>query len=111
MRIRKPKTTCLIFKSWCGYCKVVSSYILLIYVGSKLVVTGAKSWNDMNTAARKYWQDIKKLVVYLQCVEHVISETCFAIQGFDVGFKEFRVQNMVAKANVKFPIRLERLAR
>ena len=65
----------------------------------------------MNTAAKKFRQIILKIVRSLVGLSMLFTDSRSATQGFDVGFKEFRVQNMVAKANVKFPIRLERLAR
>jgi len=73
MRIREPKTTALVFAS------------------GKMVVTGAKSEDDVYQAARKYGRTLQKL-------------------EFPVQFKEFKVQNMVASCDVKFPIRLEGIA-
>ncbi|KAJ3125133.1 TATA box-binding protein-like protein 2 [Nowakowskiella sp. JEL0407] len=73
MRIREPKTTALIFAS------------------GKMVVTGAKSEEASNLAARKYARIIQKL-------------------GFSAQFKDFKIQNIVGSCDVKFPIRLEGLA-
>lgn len=73
MRIREPKTTALVFAS------------------GKMVVTGAKSEEDVYQAARKYGRMLQKL-------------------EFPVQFKEFKVQNMVASTDVKFPVRLEGIA-
>ncbi|KAL2932346.1 TATA-box-binding protein [Bienertia sinuspersici] len=55
------------------------------------VCTGAKSEQDSKLAARKYARIIQKL-------------------GFPATFKNFRIQNIVASCDVKFPIRLEGLA-
>ncbi|KAJ9525456.1 hypothetical protein QJQ45_003139 [Haematococcus lacustris] len=60
----------------------------LIFASGKMVCTGAKSEEDSRTAARKYAKIIQKL-------------------GFPATFKEFKIQNMVASCDVKFPIRLE----
>lgn len=63
----------------------------LIFGTGKIVVTGAKSETFAKVAARKYARIIQKL-------------------GFPAKFKDFTVQNIVASADVKFPIRLEALA-
>lgn len=52
-----------------------------------MVVTGAKSEEDSNTASRKYARIIQKI-------------------GFPVKFKKFDIQNIVASCDVKFPINL-----
>ncbi|GMY05707.1 TATA-box-binding protein-like [Fagus crenata] len=70
MRIRDPKTTALIFSS------------------GKMVVTGAKSEDAANKAARKYARIIQKL-------------------EFPTTLKNFKIQNIVASCDIKFPIRLE----
>ncbi|KFM65006.1 TATA-box-binding protein, partial [Stegodyphus mimosarum] len=62
----------------------------LIFASGKIVVTGARSESDANLAARKYARLIQKL-------------------GFNVRFKNFKIQNMVASCDVKFPIQIERL--
>ena len=73
MRIRELKTTALIFAS------------------GKMVVTGAKSEDDVKLASRKYTRVLKKL-------------------GFNTKFTEFKIQNIVASCDIKFPVRLEGLA-
>jgi transcription initiation factor TFIID TATA-box-binding protein len=73
MRIRDPKTTALIFAS------------------GKMVVTGAKSEDNLRLASCKYARVVQKL-------------------GVNVKFSEFKIQNIVGSCNVKFPIRLEGLA-
>ncbi|KAL1581765.1 hypothetical protein WHR41_09519 [Cladosporium halotolerans] len=73
MRIREPKTTALIFAS------------------GKMVVTGAKSVDDVKLASRKYTRVLKKL-------------------GFNTKFTEFKIQNIVASCDIKFPVLLEGLA-
>nr|GEV43424.1 TATA-box-binding protein [Tanacetum cinerariifolium] len=57
----------------------------LIFASGKMVCTGAKSEQSSKLAARK------KL-------------------GFPAKFKDFKIQNIVASCDVKFPIRLEGLA-
>lgn len=63
----------------------------LIFASGKMVVTGAKSEQAGRLAARKYARIIQKL-------------------GFEASFKDFKIQNVVASCDVKFPIRLEGLA-
>ncbi|GAB1861483.1 TATA-box-binding protein [Camponotus japonicus] len=66
----------------------------LIFSSGKLVCTGAKSENDSFLAAKKFARIIQKL-------------------GFPVKFMSdsFKVQNIVATCDVKFPIKLENLYR
>ncbi|KAG6544899.1 hypothetical protein Mapa_013589 [Marchantia paleacea] len=63
----------------------------LIFASGKMVCTGAKSEQQSKLAARKYARIIQKL-------------------GFPAQFKDFKIQNIVASCDVKFPIRLEGLA-
>uniref|UniRef100_A0A6B2LKN4 TATA-box-binding protein n=1 Tax=Arcella intermedia TaxID=1963864 RepID=A0A6B2LKN4_9EUKA len=63
----------------------------LIFSSGKMVCTGAKSEELSRRAARKYARIIYKL-------------------GFPTKFKEFKVQNIVASCDVRFPVRLEGLA-
>lgn len=61
----------------------------LIFQTGKVVVTGGKSEKMVRLAARKYARIIQKI-------------------GFpDVKFEDFKIQNIVGSADVKFPIRLE----
>jgi len=60
----------------------------LIFHSGKMVVTGAKSEVDARTSAKKYARIVQKL-------------------GFQVHFKDFKIQNIVGSCDVKFPIRLE----
>lgn len=62
----------------------------LIFSSGKMVCTGAKSEDQAKLAARKYARIIQKL-------------------GFHAKFIDFKIQNMVASCDVKFPIRLEGL--
>jgi transcription initiation factor TFIID TATA-box-binding protein len=55
-----------------------------------MVVTGAKSEQNSLLAARKYARMIQKL-------------------GFEVVFKDFKIQNIVGSCDVKFPIKLDEL--
>ena len=57
----------------------------------KLVCTGAKSEELSHVAARKYARIIQKL-------------------GFDVCFKDFKIQNVVASCNAGSPICLRRMS-
>ena len=62
----------------------------LIFASGKMVCTGAKSEQDSKLAARKYTRIIQKL-------------------GMNVGFKDFKIQNIVGSCDVQFPISLEGL--
>ncbi|XP_047119424.1 TATA-box-binding protein 2 [Schistocerca piceifrons] len=62
----------------------------LIFRSGKMVVTGARNEADSRLAARKFARIIEKL-------------------GFKVSFKDFKVQNIVATCDLKFPIRVENL--
>jgi len=63
----------------------------LIFSSGKMVVTGAKSEESSRLAARKYAKTINKI-------------------GFDVKFREFKIQNIVGPCDVGFPINLDDLA-
>jgi len=63
----------------------------LIFASGKMVCTGAKSEDQSRLAAKKYARIIQKL-------------------GFPAKFTEFKIQNIVASCDVKFPIKLEGLA-
>ncbi|CAN6323501.1 unnamed protein product [Urochloa humidicola] len=63
----------------------------LVFASGKMVCTGAKSEEHSRLAARKYARIVQKV-------------------GFQARFKDFKIQNMVASCDVKFPIRLEGLA-
>ncbi|OIR57408.1 MAG: TATA-binding protein (TBP) [Amphiamblys sp. WSBS2006] len=63
----------------------------LIFSSGKMVVTGAKSEEMSRLASRKYARIVHKL-------------------GFPAKFLEFKIQNIVASCDVRFPIRLEGLA-
>jgi transcription initiation factor TFIID TATA-box-binding protein len=56
-----------------------------------MVVTGAKSEEYAKLASRKFARIVQKL-------------------GFEVRFLDFKVQNIVASCDVRFPVRLEGLA-
>jgi len=74
IRIRDPKTTALIFSS------------------GKMVITGAKSEEKSETAAKMYAKMIKK------------------VGNPTVKLSEFKIQNIVGSCDVKFPISLESLS-
>eukprot|EP01122_Echinamoeba_exundans_P007684 TRINITY_DN2414_c0_g2_i1.p1 TRINITY_DN2414_c0_g2~~TRINITY_DN2414_c0_g2_i1.p1 ORF type:complete len:310 (+),score=57.93 TRINITY_DN2414_c0_g2_i1:550-1479(+) len=63
----------------------------LIFASGKMVVTGARSEDAARVAGRKYARIIQKL-------------------GFAPKYKDFKIQNIVASTDVRFPIRLESLA-
>ena len=62
----------------------------LIFSSGKMVCTGAKSEDDSKKASRKYAKIIKSL-------------------GFNVEFKDFKVQNIVGSCDIKFQIHLNKL--
>lgn len=63
----------------------------LIFASGKVVCTGAKSEKAAKDATRKYAKIIQKL-------------------DFPAKFKDFKIQNVVASVDLKFPVRLEGLA-
>ena len=63
----------------------------LIFASGRMVITGAKSEEFCRLAARKFARIIQKL-------------------GFPAKFSEFKIQNIVGRCDVKFPVRLEGLA-
>ena len=63
----------------------------LIFKSGKIVVTGARSEELAKLGARKFGRIIQKL-------------------GYGVKLKEFKVRNMVASCDFRFPIRVEGLA-
>ncbi|XP_022747678.1 TATA-box-binding protein 2-like [Durio zibethinus] len=63
----------------------------LIFSSGKMVCTGAKTEQQSRLAARKHARIIQKL-------------------GFDVKFKDFKIHNIVAAYDFRFPINLIRLA-
>eukprot|EP01012_Entosiphon_sulcatum_P056077 TRINITY_DN7909_c0_g1_i1.p1 TRINITY_DN7909_c0_g1~~TRINITY_DN7909_c0_g1_i1.p1 ORF type:complete len:293 (+),score=66.58 TRINITY_DN7909_c0_g1_i1:38-880(+) len=64
----------------------------LIFSTGKMILTGCKSEEEAKLAAKKCARLIQKL-------------------GFNVRFLQYRVQNVVALIDVRFPIRLEQLHR
>ncbi|XP_046920131.2 uncharacterized protein LOC124500135 [Dermatophagoides farinae] len=63
----------------------------MLFASGKIVVTGAKNERLACLACRKYGRIVQKL-------------------GYDVKFSEFKVQNIVSTVDMKFPIRLDKLA-
>ena len=61
-----------------------------VFSSGKVVCTGAKSESASKTAAKKYAKSI----------QHI---------GYDVKFKDFAIQNIVAKCDVKFVINIEKI--
>uniref|UniRef100_A0A1S4GY00 Transcription initiation factor TFIID TATA-box-binding protein n=2 Tax=Anopheles gambiae TaxID=7165 RepID=A0A1S4GY00_ANOGA len=62
----------------------------LVFRSGKVICTGAKNEQQAHLGLRKFVRIIQKL-------------------GFDVKFLDFKVQNLVATADLRFPIRLENL--
>eukprot|EP00127_Corallochytrium_limacisporum_P003841 Clim_evm55s153 gene=Clim_evmTU55s153 len=62
----------------------------LVFASGKMVVTGAKSITEAKRAGMKF--------------RKIIQKTC---PNIDIKFRDFTIQNMVASADVRFPIRLE----
>ncbi|XP_037025155.1 TBP-related factor [Bradysia coprophila] len=62
----------------------------LIFKSGKLVCTGARNEEFANLGTRKFARIIQKL-------------------GYSIKFKEFKIQNLVATVDLRFPIRLENL--
>lgn len=62
----------------------------LIFSSGKIVVTGVRHEQNSVLAARKYARILQKI-------------------GFDVKFKDFKIHNMVATCDLRFPLRLENL--
>ncbi|XP_008545632.1 uncharacterized protein LOC103569878 isoform X1 [Microplitis demolitor] len=62
----------------------------LIFTSGKLVCTGARCEEDSYLATRKFARIIQKI-------------------GFQVKFMDFKIQNIVATCDLKFPIKLESL--
>ncbi|KAA6423517.1 MAG: TATA-box-binding 1 [Trebouxia sp. A1-2] len=83
IRIREPKTTALVFAS------------------GKMVVTGAKSEKNSETAAKKFAKIVK------QCD---FPDVKFQASADLLAHQDFKLQNIVGSCDVKFPIRLEGLA-
>ena len=63
----------------------------LAFASGNMVVTGSKSTSESRLAARKYARIFQNL-------------------GIPVMFKKFKIQNIVASANVFFPIKLQDIA-
>jgi len=64
----------------------------LIFSSGKMVITGAKSEEEAKTSCKKYTRIIQRL-------------------GYGhAKFLDFRIQNIVASCDIRFPIRLESLA-
>nr|CAH7746599.1 unnamed protein product [Callosobruchus chinensis] len=62
----------------------------LIFQSGKIVCTGSRNESDALLAAKKFAKIIQKL-------------------GFNVQFANFKIQNLVATCDLRFPIKLENL--
>ena len=93
MRIRNPKTTALIFST------------------GKIVITGAKSENDIMMAARIFEKTVQKVI------EGDVAERMGELdKGMvdnalvqRVNLSDLKIQNIVASTDVGFSIKLEEL--
>ena len=93
MRIRNPKTTALIFST------------------GKIVITGAKSENDIMMAARIFEKTVQKVI------EGDVAERMGELdKGMAdnaliqrVNLSDLKIQNIVASTDVGFSIKLEEL--
>ena len=93
MRIRNPKTTALIFST------------------GKIVITGAKSENDIMMAARIFEKTVQKVI------EGDVAERIGELdKGMAdnalvqrVNLSDLKIQNIVASTDVGFSIKLEEL--
>ncbi|CAG9321512.1 unnamed protein product [Blepharisma stoltei] len=63
----------------------------LIFASGKIVVTGARDEAQARLASRKFTRIIQKI-------------------GYSATFTEFKIQNLVASADIRFPVRLEGIA-
>ncbi|OMP14328.1 TATA-box binding protein [Corchorus olitorius] len=63
----------------------------LLFASGKMICTGAKSVQDSKRAAKRYGRIVQKL-------------------GFDVVFKDFKIQNMVASAALPAPVKVVELS-
>lgn len=62
----------------------------LIFRTGKIICTGARTAQDSNLGARKFCRILQKL-------------------GYKVKFSDFKIQNVIATVDLRFPIRLENL--
>eukprot|EP01086_Lenisia_limosa_P013589 TRINITY_DN42868_c0_g1_i1.p1 TRINITY_DN42868_c0_g1~~TRINITY_DN42868_c0_g1_i1.p1 ORF type:complete len:193 (-),score=34.20 TRINITY_DN42868_c0_g1_i1:50-628(-) len=65
----------------------------LIFSSGKMVCTGSRSDAEAKLASRKFARTVRKLVE----------------KADDIKFNDFKIQNVVASADVKFPVKLEAL--
>lgn len=65
--------------------------VALVFSNGKMVVVGANDEDNSKKAARSYAKDIKRL-------------------GYDVKFRDFKIQNVVGTCGVNFEIRLNQLS-
>jgi transcription initiation factor TFIID TATA-box-binding protein len=103
LRIREPKATALVFAS------------------GKMVITGARSQDECKLAGRKFARIIQKVNTELEHAGdsllkpdappkhgHALNPTAASRVG-QLGFSEFKVQNVVGGCDVRFPITLQTL--
>ena len=93
MRIRNPKTTALIFST------------------GKIVITGAKSENDIMMAARIFEKTVQKVIEgdvaeRMGDLDKGMADNALIQQ---VNLSDLKIQNIVASTDVGFSIKLEEL--
>ena len=97
MRIRNPKTTALIFST------------------GKIVITGAKSENDIIMAARIFEKTVQKVIEGDAAEKMMESQSSPDKSAFDsslvpcIRLSDLKIQNIVASTDVGFSIKLETL--
>ena len=93
MRIRNPKTTALIFST------------------GKIVITGAKSENDIMMAARIFEKTVQKVIEgdvaeRMGDLDKGMADNALVQR---VNLSDLKIQNIVASTDVGFSIKLEEL--
>lgn len=91
----------------------------LIFRSGKVVCTGARNEVDANLGTRKFARILQKLgypvshfIVPVQPVAityEILKQNLSAHIHFQIKFIEFKIQNLVATVDLRFPIRLEHL--
>lgn len=89
MRLREPRTTALIFQN------------------GKIVCTGAKSEQDALLASKKFARIVQKLGFNVCFIDIKLT---FIFVYFQIKFENFKIQNLVATCDLRFPIKLENLS-
>lgn len=91
MRIREPRTTALIFRS------------------GKIVCTGARTEEAALLACKKFARIIQKLGFEVTDVLKLCLQYLFCVKLLQIRVTDFKIQNIVATCDLRFPIKLENL--